>query len=64
MDPYWPDGSVLPYIESTPLPPLGSGDAKLMPYSYRACLTKNTSNALPFPQPPGYNASDFELLKR
>ena len=57
-------GSVLPYIESGPLPPAGSADTKLMPFSYRACLTRNLSDALPFPQPPGYNASDFLLLSR
>jgi len=64
VDPFGANGSVLPYIESGPLPPVGSADTKLMPFSYRSCLTKNVSDSLPFPEPPGYNASDFELLSR
>jgi hypothetical protein len=64
VDPFAADGSVLKYIESGPLPPAGSADTKLMPFSYRACLTNNRSNIVPFPQPPGYNPADFELLSR
>eukprot|EP01116_Phalansterium_solitarium_P022331 TRINITY_DN732_c0_g1_i1.p1 TRINITY_DN732_c0_g1~~TRINITY_DN732_c0_g1_i1.p1 ORF type:complete len:604 (+),score=143.34 TRINITY_DN732_c0_g1_i1:121-1932(+) len=65
VDPYWPDGSVLPYIEDGELPPVGSADSKLMPFSYRACLVQNDpTNELRFPEPPNYNASDFTLLSR
>ena len=35
-----------------------------MPFSYRCCLTRNTSNQLPFTAPDNYNADDFELLRR
>jgi hypothetical protein len=55
-------GALLPYISNETLPPPGSPDTKVMPFSYRACLTRNTSNALPFPAPPAYAASDFALL--
>jgi hypothetical protein len=65
LDPYnHTTGAILPYIETAPLPPVGSADTKLMPFSYRACLTKNASNMLPFPRPPSYNADDFEILRR
>lgn len=57
-------GLPLPFIETGDLPPEGSADTKLMPFSYRACLTKETSNQVPFPQPPGYSSSDFELVRR
>ena len=64
VNPYAKDGSVLPYVESTPLPPLGSADTKLMPFSYRACLTENVPGQLPFQAPVDYNPADFELLAR
>jgi hypothetical protein len=57
-------GAVLPYIEAGALPPEGSADTAVMPFSYRACLTKNISNQVPFPQPAGYDPADFELLRR
>lgn len=43
---------------------MGSADEKLMPFSYRSCLTQEADNALPFPQPPGYSAEDFEIVRR
>lgn len=59
------DGQVLPFIETVwPLPAVGSADGKMMPYSYRSCLTQNKSGQVPFPQPPGYTASDFEIVRR
>jgi hypothetical protein len=35
-----------------------------MPSSYRQCLTKNHSHAVPWPRPPGYDVAKFELLVR
>lgn len=65
LDPYnHTTGEILPYIETEPLPPIGSADTKLMPFSYRCCLTRNTSNQVAFTPPPNYNADDFEILRR
>jgi hypothetical protein len=65
IDPFWPDGSLLAGISAAPLPPLGSADDRLMAFSYFICGSPlDEGHALPWPQPAGYNASDFELLRR
>lgn len=64
VDPFYPNGSVIPYVTPGVLPPVGSADEVNMPYSYRACLTKEKSNQLPFFPPVGYNSDDFLLLQR
>jgi hypothetical protein len=33
-------------------------------YNFRLCVTKNASNLVPFPQPQGYDAGEWELLRR
>ncbi len=43
---------------------LGSADDNLMAYSFRACLTSNPHNSVPFTEPPGYDPRDFELSRR
>ena len=43
---------------------IGQADQNLMAYSFRACLTKNESNMVPFQEPPGYDSRDFELAQR
>jgi hypothetical protein len=35
--------------------PVGSGDDKVQDYNFRLCVTKNKSNAVPFPKPRSYN---------
>ena len=55
---------LIPGISAEPLPPVGSGDDRLMAFSYFACVTSNTSNSVPYPKPPGYDPDDFVLLQR
>ncbi len=43
---------------------LGAADENMMAYQYRVCVTKNKSNAVPIPKPPGYDPEDFELVRR
>jgi hypothetical protein len=43
---------------------LGEGDGGLQGYGFRLCLTDRPANAIPFPEPPGYDPSRFELLRR
>ena len=43
---------------------LGEGDKVIQSYNFRLCVTQNASNRAPFPQPKGYNTSDWELLRR
>jgi hypothetical protein len=67
VDPYVTPGNpasgLLPGIESSPLPPIGSGDGKVQAYNFRMCLTQ-APDRRPFPKPPGYNPQDYELLAR
>lgn len=43
----------------------GSSDfIRLQSFNYRLCLTKLSSNSIPFEKPDNYNVSDYELLLR
>ena len=65
VDPHWPDGSLLRGISAEPLPPTGTADDRLMAFSYFICGSPLAEGrAIPWPRPAGYNASDFELLRR
>jgi hypothetical protein len=65
IDPFWADGSLLTGISSEPLPPQGTADDRLMAFSYFICAAEiQSGKAIPWPMPNGYNASDFELLRR
>ena len=56
--------TLLPGISPEPLPPAGTADDRLMAFSYFACVTSNTSNAVPYPKPDGYDPDDYVLLQR
>lgn len=57
---------LIKYVQEGPDPRknVGKPDKNLMAYSFRACLTNNPSNNVPFPEPAGYNPLDFELARR
>jgi hypothetical protein len=57
-----PASGLLPGIAAT-VAPNGTGDNRIQAYNFRMCLTQATSR-IPFPQPSGYNAADYELLLR
>ena len=42
--------------------PLGTGDDKVQGYNFRLCVTRNSTNQVPFPKPSSYNRSDWALL--
>jgi hypothetical protein len=70
IDPFAPDGSLLPGIREPeldghgwPAERLGEGDGGLQAFAYRVCLTHDDER-LPFEPPVGYDESDFELLNR
>ena len=56
----------LPYVEPRPavFPTVGSGDDRVMAYTYRLCVTDDPSNRIPFTAPPGYDAAQFEASAR
>jgi len=63
VNPFWPNGSLVPGVEAD-APPAGSADDRVMPSSYRACVTNDPANRAPWPRPPAYDAAQFELLVR
>ena len=59
-----PKSGVLPRINPEPPGEFGAADKKLQAYCFRMCLTDDPSNRVPFAQPAGYDASQYELLLR
>ncbi|MEX1077000.1 MAG: FAD-dependent oxidoreductase [Pirellulales bacterium] len=61
----WSGTELLPWI--TPqekLVPTGVGDGKSQSYCFRLCLTDRPGNRLKTSKPEGYDAGDYELLRR
>jgi hypothetical protein len=70
VDPYRvpgdPSSGPVPYVEARPavFPTVGSGDDRVMAYTYRLCVTDDPSNRIPFTAPPGYDPAQFEASAR
>jgi hypothetical protein len=70
LDPYRVPGDAtsgtIAFVESRPdpLPEAGEGDSRVTAYTYRLCVTDDPTNRIPFTQPKGYRASDYELHAR
>lgn len=43
---------------------MGDGDDRVTAYDYRLCMNNSPGNRLLVTEPPGYNASEFELWRR
>lgn len=59
-----PDGSTISGVTKDSPGAVGSGDQAVQAYNFRPCVTKRVENRRPFAPPPGYQATQFELLKR
>ena len=57
-------GKMLPLITTTDAGPEAEGDAKVMVYSFRLCLTRDPGNRVPFPEPEKYDPARFEVVRR
>lgn len=67
VNPYQSDNTtLLKWIQDRPDPRkmIGAADDNLMAYSFRACLSKDKNNMVPFAPPPAYDPADFELQRR
>lgn len=66
IDPFGPDGKVLPLIYGGPVAAVGAADAKVMAYNYRLCLTNATNPGLrvALVQPPDYDPAMWEAPRR
>ncbi|PAZ04625.1 MAG: FAD-dependent oxidoreductase [Opitutia bacterium AMD-G1] len=59
-----PASGLLPRISTDAPGVRGEGDKRVQAYCYRWCATDHPDNRIPFPKPPGYDASQYELLVR
>ena len=59
-----PASGLLPGIAATGPGSEGAADAKVQAYNFRLCFTDAPANRIPFPQPAGYAARNYELLLR
>jgi len=57
-------GGLLPLVTTTDAGPEDAGDANVMTYSFRLCLTRDPANLVPFPEPVAYDPARFELARR
>lgn len=65
LDPFAPDGSLLPLINAKPPRyPSGQADKQIQAYNFRLCVTNNASLRVPFKQPEDYDPARWELLRR
>ena len=62
VDPFLPNGTLVAGVDAA-IPPLGSADDRVMPYSYRLCVI-SAPGRLPWPKPDDYDSADHELLVR
>lgn len=68
VDPYQvpgdPASGLLPGVQQCGPGEEGSGDRRVQAYNFRLCLTDAVENRRPIPQPAGYDANRYELLRR
>jgi len=57
-------GKMLPLITTTDAGPEAEGDANVMVYSFRLCLTRDPGNRVPIPEPDSYDPARFEVVRR
>ena len=66
INPYWNNasGEVIPHVSPVLPGPLGTADKRIEVYDFRLCVTNSPGNRLPFYEPEGYNASEWEFWRR
>jgi hypothetical protein len=70
VDPYRvpgdPSSGTLPFIEPRPetIPSPGTGDSRVMAYTFRLCVTDDPANRRPFTRPEGYDPYHYEAHAR
>ena len=64
VDPFWPDGSVIPHVSNAALAPVGGADKRIEVYTFRLCITDSPGHQIPIWKPKGYNASEWEFWRR
>lgn len=59
-----PRSGLLPRVSGEDPGVKGGADHRIQAYCFRLCLTDHAANRIPFPQPEGYDAGQYELLTR
>lgn len=57
-------GALLPLVTTADAGPEDAGDAYIMTYSFRLCLTTDPANKAPMPEPADYDPARFEVVRR
>lgn len=57
-------GDLLPLVTTDDPGAEEAGDAHVMTYSFRLCLTSDPKNLVPIPKPTNYNPAKFEIVRR
>ena len=57
-------GQPLPLVTAEDRGDEAAGDANLMAYSFRLCLTADPQNKVPIPSPTHYDPARFEIIRR
>lgn len=57
-------GKLLPLATTDDAGPEEAGDANIMTYSFRLCLTTDRENLVPIPKPDHYDPARFEIIRR
>ncbi|WP_163379059.1 FAD-dependent oxidoreductase [Cyclobacterium sp. SYSU L10401] len=68
VDPYVvpgnPESGLIHTIQDEALGAAGAGDQRIQAYCFRACLTKDTANRVPFIKPENYKREWYEIYLR
>ena len=59
-----PSSGVLPRISTEDPGEYGEGDHRVQAYCFRMCLTDHAENRVAITRPPGYDSTQYELLRR
>ena len=59
-----PESGLLPRVHAGPAGNDGDGDHRVQAYCFRACLTNDPDNRIPFPKPDNYDPEQYEILLR
>ncbi|MFN9367470.1 MAG: FAD-dependent oxidoreductase [Planctomycetia bacterium] len=57
-------GRLLPLVTTADAGATEAGDANVMTYSFRLCLTRDPANRVPPPEPARYDPARFEIARR
>jgi hypothetical protein len=64
VDPFYPNGSLVPLMSPPPYGEPGEADSRVQAYNFRLCVTTDPNNTVPFVKPADYDPDEWELLRR